>query len=303
MIQEEILNLNDCNIQYFRYHRGDGQLVKYVRLEYGDRKLAVFDKNITKLMQLLNLKRRELERIDDYVERNRIINEAKNGVEVKVSYDDERNVVLRVASPRFKPIPHRQVINTIETVLAQEGIPYHKEISNDGRYGVFNLDLGYGDIAKYRIAYFNYNDAGHSLRLYGGFVVLVCQNGLLSHRHRGLIRIVHTSDVFSALVKVSEYVREQLKHLSEVGDIIQQLKAKKLDFDKGIDIINNCHYPAYIRQKIKDRFKIDHDGTLYGLAMAFSYIATHDTELSLEQKVDMQEYSTKLLEIPISLLR
>ena len=295
-IQEQIVNLSDYQLALFKYReKGTGKLYNYVRLDKNGQPLFVSGKRIAQLCRFMGLSKRELER-QIVEERNKVLNERKHGVQLNVSIDTEHNSVIRVAGLNFVFIPHSVVINSIIEVLRTEGIPYTKNISGDGRYGRFTLDMGYGDLIKYDIWFFNKNDAQHALRIGSGFTVLACQNGLISHKDKEIVRLIHRKDEPEPFI--AHAVRSQLSTLSGLAVIIENLKSKPLLDDIGFKLIEQSNYPLYMKSLIKDAFQTNKDGTMWGLSMSYSNVATHQN-LYLEDKIKLSEDATKLQEITV----
>ena len=199
--------------------------------------------------------------------------------------------IARITSDEYIGIPHTFVQEVIEKRLTTEGVEFTKESRFGGVNGIYtftNTGAGglnkVGDIA-HQVSYMNRNSGDRSLKLFGGAVVLVCSNGMTSGKATSEMRIVHKLE----LKDLRKRIEQQLGTILEKVKILpkQFLKLRKYEVTKeeAKKLVDSLPIPKYLQEAIWSRLftpskltrngEMDWDGTMWGLYMASTFIASH----------------------------
>ncbi len=198
--------------------------------------------------------------------------------------------VERITSEKYIGVPHDFIQEIIEKRLKAEGLVYEKQIEDArfigsiGRYVIKNVKKGAGEIAK-TISYWNQNSGDKSLKFYGGAVVLVCSNGMVREESKSKIRLLHKIALPVLKKKIENalgLIIQQLEPLQKEFTALQKIKVTR---EEAKIKIESLPVPKYVQKAIWTRLftaskftkngEMDFDGTMWGLYMASTYIASH----------------------------
>ena len=210
--------------------------------------------------------------------------------------------VERITSEKYKSISHNFIQGVIENRLDAEGIEYEKTSKFNGMSGMYqfkNTD-GNSEIAN-AISYLNVNSGDKPLHLFGGAVVLVCSNGMMSGKATSKVKVVHRFSEADYKRRIENKLSEILKDLTILPKQFMSLREHKVTKEEAEVLIHALPYAKYVKLEILARLhrkssesrngKSDWDGTMWGVYMAATYVGSHATELAKGNKtVEMQPH-------------
>lgn len=206
--------------------------------------------------------------------------------------------VARITSDKYISIPHNIVQSTIENRLKAEGFKFTKNISSSGQRGQYRLlseeqvnkAVNVGDKIADTVCYFNRNSGDKSLHIAGGSEVLICSNGMTTVKNGSKIRMLHKLDLKVVKRRIEETLTEILKNVKPLRKIFTSLQKVVITETEAKKFVEVLPYPKYMQQAIWTRLftksaqtsneKMDWDGTLWGIYMASTYIASHHEEMA-----------------------
>ena len=211
----------------------------------------------------------------------------------KILYADGN--VARITSHYYEGIPHKIVIDTIRNRLNAENIEWNENIEDRGGSGVFTFESGetkkVGNVLHNAISFVNQNDGVHALKVYGGAMVLICSNGLISHEITGKVRITHRRDMKDAIRKIDAILTKILSGMDILPKQFLRLKKYPITKDQAVKIISQIPVAKYVQMGVArklfgwDGHSADWDGTMWGVYMASTWIGTHMHQLQDRKKV------------------
>lgn len=195
--------------------------------------------------------------------------------------------VERITSNKYVAVPYDFIQKTIEDRLDAEDIKYEKEIKFGGVNGIYkllNAKAEGSEIAK-TISYINKNDGDRSFKFFGGAVVLICSNGMISNNATSELKLRHMkteSEIARAINKQIGLILEKLDVLPKKVFALRGIKITKKEAKKHI---NALPIPKYMQKTIWKRLftkslktlngRMDWDGTMYGIYMASTYVGSN----------------------------
>ena len=197
------------------------------------------------------------------------------------------NKVARITSEDYIGIPHSFVQEVIENRLKEEGIEFDKDIRFGGVNGVYTMKNAVkkgAEIAK-SISYMNRNSGDKSFKLFGGAVVLVCSNGMTTNKATSEMRIVHKLEMSALKVRIEKELGAILEKIELLPKEFLKLRKVLVTKEEAKERIESLPLPKYLQDAIWARLftpskqtrngEMDWDGSMWGLYMASTYIATH----------------------------
>jgi len=196
-------------------------------------------------------------------------------------------IVERFTSNKYIAVPYDFIQQTIENRLDAEGIKYEKEIKFDGVNGIYKLlnTFTEGDEIAKTISYMNKNDGDRSFKFFGGAVVLVCSNGMISNNATSEIKLKHMktqSEIARAINKHIGVILEKLDVLPKKVFALREIQITKKQAKKHIKALPIAQYMKkaiwkrlFTKSQKTLNGKMDWDGTLYGIYMASTYVGSN----------------------------
>ena len=209
--------------------------------------------------------------------------------------------VVRITSDTFIAVKHSRVQEIIENRLHAEGIEFTKEIRFGGVNGVYRFTNTQHEGMENAVSYINRNSGDVSLQIYGGAVVLVCGNGMISGKASSKTRIVHKLSDKDIVRKVEAELGMILERLNTLPEVFLKLKKYAVTQSEARKLVEALNMPKYLKAAIWKRLfasskktengKMDWDGTMWGIYMAATYVASHEKAVSrsLNTTQDMNE--------------
>ena len=213
------------------------------------------------------------------------------------------NKVARITSEDYIGIPHSFVQEVIENRLNAEGIEYHKQSRFGGSNGVYvfkntmkvdKANAKVGDEIAHSVSYMNRNSGDKSLKLFGGAVVLVCSNGMTSGKAQSTMRIVHKLELGELRKRIEQELGKILEKIPLVSKDFMKLRKYKVTKEEAKILVEALPISKYLREAIWERLftpskktmngEMDWDGTMWGLYMAATYIASNNTEIQKSRR-------------------
>jgi len=199
--------------------------------------------------------------------------------------------VERFTSNKYIAVPYDFIQKTIEDRLNAEDISFEKEIKFDGVNGIYKLTNTVDEvtgIAK-TISYMNKNDGDRSFKFFGGAVVIVCSNGMISNNATSEIKLRHLKtekEVARAINKHIGNILEKLDVLPRKVFALRNIKITRKQAKKHIDALP---IPQYMQKAIWKRLFTksaktlnghrDWDETMYGIYMASTFVGSNMEEI------------------------
>lgn len=240
--------------------------------------------------------------------------------------------VARITSDAYIGIPHTFVQDVIEKRLKAEGFEFVKKINTSGQIGEYDI-VTEGSISKQvaierakeasrnggsvqqelgsMVRYFNSNSGDKSLKLFGGVKVLVCANGMISTKDKGGIRLLHKLDMPIVRRRIEETLSKILENLKPLQKKMLSLRDITVTKEQAKEFVESLPIPKYMQKAVWDRLftksqhtrngDMDWDGSLWGIYMASTYIASHydkvtkgrkDKEIDDEQRQKLATFET-----------
>ena len=219
----------------------------------------------------------------------------------KFLWEDEQ--VTRVTSEIYEGIPHELLQKIIRNRLDAESVEYDEKILNGGQTGVYSFMTGetqkVGNTIKNAVVYQNTNDGEHSFRLFGGGLVLVCSNGMVSMNTKSKMRLVHKLPE----AEITRIVETELGRILESIDILPKqflsLKEYVITKEQASQMISKLPVAKYVQMAVAQKlfgigFTEDWDGTMWGLYMASTWVGTHMEHLPDRKKVREMRADVKI---------
>lgn len=224
--------------------------------------------------------------------------------------------VARITSEKYISIPHKDVMRAIERRLEAENIKVKaKDVKLGGVCTRYTLDLpteGNADengrpFMDSAIWFVNSNSGDKSLRIYGGGVVQVCSNGMMMEKTRSSMRMLHKSAPEVVARKIDQQVGAILEKLTMMPEQLEKLRKQRLTKAQAKKRISLLPLPRYLQEAVEARLfesstltangEMDWDGSMYGVYMAATYIASHADEVAKSRKSTkpMDEYMIQQL--------
>ena len=207
---------------------------------------------------------------------------------------DLNGQTARITTEDYIGIPHTFVQEIIENRLKAEGITYEKSTKFDGVNGVYQFtntdaslktDPKVGDEIAHSISYLNRNSGSQSLKLFGGAVVLVCSNGMVSDRAQSKMRLVHKLELGEIRKKIESKLGEIIEKVNLLPQEFMRLREYKVTREEAEVLVNSLPVAEYLKKAIWTRLfepskktrngKMDWDGTMWGIYMASTFIASN----------------------------
>lgn len=193
--------------------------------------------------------------------------------------------IHRITTDKFISVPHEFIQSVIERRLDAEQIKYDKETT----FGESSVSYRFTDAVsngiQSGISYVNANTGDKALKFYGGAVNLVCSNGMMSGKATSSIRLVHMHDLKMLERLVEDRVSEQLANLEILPQQFLKLKEYQISKAEAQVLVYGLPMRKYLQDAIWDRLftkskltdngRMDWDGTMWGIYMAATYIASH----------------------------
>lgn len=199
--------------------------------------------------------------------------------------------VVRFTTDEFVAIPDSMVKRVIDNRLKAEGVAVRRY---SHRFGVHIYDLAavgamdpkVGDIC-YQIRARNANTGNHAFKMSGGACVLACTNGMVSPRNMTSVRIPHLFDAKAIKRAIEEQLGRIMEKLPEMPAEFMALKRMKVTKEEARRRVWLMPMYRYEKRAIWDRLffterttgKRDWDGTMWGVYMAATYVASHSAEV------------------------
>lgn len=300
-IREVIINpstdIEDVNFFYYRI-RGSGELYRRIDIRTPDGIYRVKGKAIQQLFKYLPLKYSDVKNIRDWKERNRILLNAIRNTDrnIRMSVTDN-NIVIRITSTEFIPIPHSVVLQAVEEGLGNANIIFKRTVEyNGGMWATWDTNLTTNNY-KFRIWVYNYNDGSHGLRIGTGAYVLVCSNGLMRWKGHERMRIVHKSDIEKVRQKIADFIDVSVNKYLELDELIERAKTIEINKERAKDILRRLNIPKWIRDYILYQKEWRHAKvTLWDLSQMVTYVATHTEEITQRYRMELQRFGGRILE-------
>jgi len=224
------------------------------------------------------------------------------------------NKVARITSEDYIGIPHSFVQEVIENRMDAEGVQYTKATKFGGVNGVYtftNIEGAslnglkkVGDLA-HSISYMNRNSGDKSLKLFGGAVVLVCTNGMTSGKATSEMRIVHKLEMSELRKKIEQQLGGILEKLRILPKEFLKLREYKVTKEEAEVLVNALPLAKYLKDAIWARLftpskqtrngEMDWDGTMWGIYMASTFIASNQVEVQ-KSRHSMKEVNEEIVE-------
>lgn len=304
VLNEVSINMKDItNCNLWIYRNNERRLVQILEIETPEGIIKIPAKLIRRFLSYSDeqIDYNELKKMRDYNKRNKVVLGSVSSTDKELMITvNERGYAVRVVTGDFVPVPHRIVINAIESSLPCE---FERELDfSRGMFGVWTLNLidkkyaQVGDIIRYRIWAYNYNSGGHSLKIGSGFLVLTCLNGALSSRNLFRKHIVHRYEIDDIAFLVKEAIANQFYNFEYISKRVLDSRGITLNKKMAITYIKTLNLPIHIKGYIEKRFNREYDGTLWSLSQTLSYVGTHYDGLTLNYKIQIQQEASKVLE-------
>jgi hypothetical protein len=195
--------------------------------------------------------------------------------------------VERFTSNKYVAVPYDFIQKTIEDRLNAEGISFEKEIKFGGVNGIYkltNTTSPVEGIAK-TISYMNKNDGDRSFKFFGGAVVLVCSNGMVSNNATSEIKLRHLKTEKEVARAINKHIGTILEKLDVLPQKVFALRDIKITRKQAKKHIEALPIPQYMQKAIWKRLftksakslngQRDWDETMYGIYMASTYVASN----------------------------
>lgn len=219
-------------------------------------------------------------------------------------------IVTRFTSNKYMSVDQEFIQQTIENRLTAEGIKFEKEVKFDGVNGIYKLLNAVtegSEIAK-TVSYINKNNGDKSLRFYGGAVVIICSNGMISNNSTSEIKLRHMKTNTEIAREINRHIGAILENLDVLPEKVFKLREIEVTKSQARKRINALPIPQYMQKAIWKRLftksdktlngKMDWDGTLYGIYMASTYIGsnTETIKKSKNRKEEINESHVEILQ-------
>jgi len=290
-ISEIFLNPDNASVEFF-YYRRHGKLIRKLVIHYKGEKYFAYDKIINQFFRYLPIGYRDAIAIKDWRERNEIINrKLKQVTSTLVLSVTPENKIIRVASSEFTPIPHRYIINSMRTILANR---YERE-KIDTSWGMFAYWILKSEdpVVKWLIWVHNRNDAAHSLKIGAGFNTQF--GSAIKYTGDECIKLIHRGDsdrLYRDMVKAIKYLYRQV--IPKFKMMVEESRERGTDFDVVLDMIDK--FPDWIRASIKSRlFKVK-TPTLWDISKVMQLTANTEG-VTPRQRVQLMDMAARVLYI------
>ena len=211
-----------------------------------------------------------------------------DGHKAVVNKNDEQQI-FSVVSDNYQVVQHEEVIDTIERTLENLNLKYDKSVTelNDGArvrvemvFPDIEVNIGGGDVSKFRATFDNSYDCSTGLRLDIGAFRLICTNGLTIgerwgtyyHKHSKGLDIMmleksvkHGVDVFQTKIKgmFEDMARYEITP-NEARGFLDNAVEKKLIANKYLEgMMNRLNYGGSV--EIKKDSQVNSKWMLYNL--------------------------------------
>jgi len=271
--------------------------------------VRVFGKQIRQFFKYTDLDYSELIRMRDWRARNALINDAvKDMSTIKVSSVFEPKYgyfrAIRIVTPKFQAIPHSFALKVTEEALAGLGLEYEMNVKYD--YGMW-AEFVFPSISEpelgiiYRISMFNRNDGSHSLRFYGGALVLACTNGLIASKLAYKVTIPHVHDEESVVSRIKEGLFKIISDADNVFREIRDSMAITLSVEDAIKFIRSLahRFPQHIINALLDAYMRKYGSLVpsaWRLSQALSDVGSNYSKATQNYKEQLQRLAVKVLE-------
>lgn len=232
------------------------------------------------------------------------------------------NKVIRITTQQFIGVDTDMVESICEKRLEAEGIKFEKFVRYNGNYVTYkftNASYNHPKGIDSTMGFYNHNSGENAMQFFGGGMVQVCSNGMMAPKRN--VRLVHKIDHKELRVRVERILTDILDEIKILPRYYESLRNKRLTIDEARKVVYGLQYPKYLKDAVWARLfqdststangYMDWDGTMWGIYMAATYIASHKSSIAkstnLEREVDMGLVSklsnihtfTKLCEITI----
>jgi len=265
------------------------------------------------LIHRAGLKISSIRRMDNYEERNKLILDHLHAREDPLVFKMERRNgmtnVYAVVTKRFTTVPNKEVFGQVEKILDDLKLEWKAgTMFETGRglwkeYSFPTMKLEYGDpkvgdVVKCGCRIRTANTGDSAIIAYPFYKVLVCMNGLMSHKALAYLRRPHMGEKQSILEQIRSVVQKALDSMTE---IVEQIKmAKKVTFKDKQEMINFLYrwkrVPKLAKATIVNKIEKDSNVelTLWGLSQIITWCATHQT-VRADYRIDLQQLGSRAL--------
>ena len=290
-ISEIALDPKDISVEFF-YYRKHGKIIRKLVIHHKGEKYFAYDKIVNQFFRYLSIGYREAIAIKDWRERNKVINQKlKDTKTTLVLSVTPEHKIIRIASSEFTPIPHRYIINSMRTILANR---YEKE-KIDTSWGMFAYWIlkSEDSVVKWLIWVHNRNDAAHSLKIGAGFNTQF--GNAIKYTGDECIKLIHRGDfdrLYSDMVKAIRYLDKCV--IPKFRKLVEESREKSIDFDVVLDMIDK--FPEWIRASIKSKlFKVK-TPTLWDVSKIMQMAANMDG-VTPRQRIQLMDMGIRVLYI------
>jgi len=223
---------------------------------------------------------------------------------VRIEYR-EKPIIRAVASHRFTTLDDHELLEVVEEALSPyEWSPGWCWRSGTISYYTFILEgiseeVRPGDAIKAGIRVVNSETGHHSLDLRGYLFRLICSNGAVAPAEVvGRFRKYHVGLKTEEMKKLLyDQLTKMIEKLDQYFVLVRKATEIEIpDVEEAFEELRQRYrLSKKLLGKVIEAYKIEPGNTLYHIANAFTYVATHDQEISNNTKVLLEEIGGNLL--------
>ena len=211
---------------------------------------------------------------------------AKNPMFRSFKISHSNGYVRRITSGYYSSVPTESILETVRNRISGEGYTIKSE-DTVGPMISFRLGeaLSESDIDP-AIHVIHRNDGHTALKMFTGGVVGICTNGMVFGEQTSKGRLNH----MWTEAEVSRYIEGQLttlvQNMADIPTRLAPLKEEEITLKVAKKRIAMLPLAPFVIKAVNDRLttestetangKMDFDGTMYGVYMAGTYVASHN---------------------------
>lgn len=302
-IQEMVLQKDSVQRAQFFNYRKDGYMTKYavLTLDDGDQ-LKIGTKYVSALLKYIGVTQNSLLREQDFTARDEAFLKAIKSceTEILISYFADNGSVVRVVSSDFTPILHSELVQIINGLLPNIS-PNVEYIPGVGMFAIWTLAevpselVELNDMVKWQIWAYNRNDGQHGLRIGGGYTTLKSNSGAVDWKSASSVRLIHRGSAVELREKIKMSISNIItKYMLSIAEDIKS--SKNIPVDRELVSKTLSKFPIWLQRQIRNEFTLKPQ-TLWEFSNAISYVASHNGEVTFNQKLDLQSLSVAVLRL------
>jgi len=297
-IENSEVSPKDLSMNYFKYFK-DGRRREYITIRHEDfGEIIAGRKLISKVLSMIGLKISDISSIRDYNDRNVKINDALQAREDNIVISHNDRFAIRIVSTDFVAVPHRDVRRACTQAMIDKDFQYIENLNYDnGMFATWRTHKveNVGDISPQLWAY-NRNDGKHSLKIGAGFVVLICDNGVMDMNSSGRVHITHKGELDTIRDRIYEIANKMIDRFDIYQSRIDKAKLIHVTEDQARTMFEKQRLPDHVTYSLLQQWRIE-DDTRWGLSQAFSFVGSHYEDLTQNYQMKIMGMAAKVLEV------